>query len=168
MAQVKMTGDAVAVKGLTEFRKELTRIAKSGGADSRDLLKDANYKVAKFVIDNAKTRAGSLGRLQASAAQSMKPSKTMNMAKITGGGTVDYFYGAEFGAKSNILRRERKPAGWAGAGRWRGYNQFDPWKKPGGGNGGYFLFPTMRDKTNEIVEMYGDELDKVAQAAFPD
>ena len=168
MRKIPGTGDTVIVEGFDQFRKELVRIAKDGGPDGRDLLKEANYKVAMFVIDNAKIRAASIGRLEASAAQSMKASKALNRAQIVGGGTVEYFYGAEFGAKPNILRHARKPAGWAGAGRWRGYNQFDMWKKPGGGNGGYFLFPTMRDKTKEIVEMYGNELDKVAQAAFPD
>jgi hypothetical protein len=160
-------GNVVIVQGLDQFRKELVRIAKDGGPDGRDLLKEANYKVAAFVIDHAKVKAATIGRMQSAAAQSMKPSKSISKAMISAGGTVEFFYGAEFGAKSNILRRERKPAGWAGAGRWRGYNQFDPWKKPGSG-GGYFLYPTMREKSKEIVEMYGDELDKVSQAAFPD
>ena len=168
MRRIPGEGDVVIVQGLDQFRKELVRIAKDGGPDGRDLLKEANYKVASFVIQHARIRAGQIGQMQSAAAQSMKPSRSLNRAMIQAGGTVEFFYGAEFGAKSNILRRERKPAGWAGAGRWRGYNQFDPWKKPGGGNGGYFLFPTMRDKTREIVEMYGDELDKVSQAAFPD
>jgi hypothetical protein len=157
----------VVVKGLDQFRKELVRIAKDGGPDGRDLLKEANYKVAAFVIGHAKVKAASIGRMQSAASQSMKPSRALNKAIISAGGTVEFFYGAEFGAKSNILRRERKPAGWAGSGRWLGYNQFEPWRKPGG-NSGYFLYPTMRDKSKEIVEMYGDELDKVSQAAFPD
>lgn len=167
MAQSTKT-NMVVVKGLDEFRKEIARLAKAGGADGRGLLKEANHKVAAFVVDNAKTKAGTLGRMQSAAAQSMKASRSVSSAIIHAGGTVDFFYGAEFGAKRNVLRPARQAAGWAGPGRWLGYNQFSPWRSSSGGNTGYFLFPTMRDKTKEIIEMYGDELDKVAAAAFPD
>jgi hypothetical protein len=107
--------------------------------------------------------------LQAKAAQSLKASKTVGRAQVSGGNAqVPFFFGAEFGAKQNILRGERRRAGWAGPGRYIGFRQFLPWKKPGQGNTGYFLFPTLRAETDQIIELYADELDRVTKAAFPE
>jgi hypothetical protein len=49
----------------------------------------------------------------------------------------------------------------------RGWNQFLEWRGNREG-AGYALFPTMRKNMQEIVDFYGDELDKVMKAAFPD
>jgi hypothetical protein len=168
MASPRRSKDGVYVRGLDDFRRELRRVEKQGGPDGRDLLKSANYKVATYVILKARQRAGSVGAIQARAASTMTAGQAQSRATITGGASVPYFYGAEFGAKHGILRRERKPAGWAGAGRWRGYNQFETWKQPGSGRAGYFLFPTMRAESRAIVEMYADELDDVMRDVFPD
>jgi hypothetical protein len=168
MSPSRRSGDGVYVKGLDEFRRELRRIEQSGGPDGRDMLKVANHKVATYVINRAKSRASAIGRMQATAASTMRAGQAQSRATITGGAGVAYFFGAEFGSKHNILRRERQPAGWAGAGRWHGYNQFLPWRSPGSGGAGYFLFPTMRAESAAIVEMYADELDGIAADAFPD
>lgn len=168
MTQPRRSEDGVYVKGLDDFRRQLRRIEKEGGPDGRDLLKAANYKVATYVISKAKTRATTVGRMQVSAASTMKAGQTQSRATVTGGNGIPYFFGAEFGAKHGILRRERQPAGWAGAGRWHGYNQFKPWNTPGAGKTGYFLFPTMRAESAAIVEMYGDELDTIVRDVFPD
>lgn len=49
----------------------------------------------------------------------------------------------------------------------RGWNQFLEWRGNREG-AGYALFPTMRQNMQEIVDFYGDELDKVMREAFPD
>jgi hypothetical protein len=168
MSKATRTADGVYVKGLDEFRRELKRLEQSGGPDGRDMLKAANHKVASYVISKSKSRASTIGRMQAAAASTMRAGQAQSRATITGGAGVPFFFGAEFGSKRDILRRERRPAGWAGAGRWRGYNQFLPWRSPGTGRTGYFLFPTMRAESPAIVEMYADELDGIIADAFPD
>jgi len=162
------SSSTIAVSGLRDFRNELRRLETESGSDGSALLKDANWKVAQFVTERAQTRAGTVGRQQARAAESLRASKTVNRAQVSGGSAkVPFFFGAEFGAKQNILRSERRAAGWAGPGRYLGFRQFAPWKRPGGGNTGYFLFPTLRAETQNIIDLYGDELDKVTAKAFP-
>lgn len=166
---IRSTDRAIYVKGLDEFRKELRRIEANGGEDGRELLKDANNRVASYVVQQAQRRAAGIGRMQARAASALKANRAQARATITASTRdVPWFFGAEFGAKPNITRRPRAASGWAGAGPWRGYNQFEMWRKPGGGNAGWFLFPTMRAESKNIIEMYGDELDKIARRIFPD
>lgn len=159
--------DTVRVRGLTEFRRELRRIERTGGPDGRDMLKDANNKVANFVVSRSRDKASTIGAMQSKAASTMRAGHAQSRATVTGGAGVPYFFGAEFGATHNVLRRTRRQAGWAGPGRWRGYNQFLPWRG-NSGRVGYFLFPTLREQAPAIVDMYGDELDRIAATAFPD
>lgn len=49
----------------------------------------------------------------------------------------------------------------------RGWNQFQNWRGNKTG-AGYFLFPTIRDKFDEIGEIYMDELDNITRQIFPD
>lgn len=168
MSSARRSADGVYVRGLNEFRRELNRVEKQGGPDGRNLLKAANYKVASYVSTKAKQRASTVGPMQARAASTLKAGQAQSKATITGGISIPYFYGAEFGSKRNIERRARRPAGWAGAGPWRGYNQFLPWKQPGSGRAGYFLFPTMRAESKAIVDMYATELDDIMRDVFPD
>lgn len=143
----KMEGD-VKVQGLNDFRRQLKKIVQEGGVDGIALLKEANFRIASMVADKAQGRASSVGKMQSRAASSLRPGRQQARAVISGGGArVPFFWGAEFGS----LR----------------YKQFETWKKPGGGNTGYFLFPTMKAESKNIIEMYGDELEKIAKQAFP-
>lgn len=168
--RIKSNRNAIAVVGLTDFRKQLQKVIREGGETGDTLLKDANWRVAQYVVEKSQARAETVGRMQARAAQAMKASRTSSRAQIIG--TADpktpFFFGAEFGAKQNILRKPRKAAGWAGPGRYVGYRQFLPWKKPGSGDTGYFLYPTMRAESDNIVKMYGDEIDDIMRQVFPD
>lgn len=164
-----MTSASIAVKGLRELNRELRALDQAGGSQNRDLLKAANWRVAQFVVEKAQQRAAGVGRQQVRAAQSLRASKTAARAQVAGGSaSVPFFFGAEFGAKQNILRAERKRAGWAGPGRYMGFRQFLEWKKPGSGNTGYFLFPTLRAESDNIIELYAEELDRVTAQAFPE
>lgn len=148
MAKAVRSQDTVKVQGLDQFRRELRKLQQSAGSDSIALLKEANYRVASMVVGKAQSRASSIGPMQAKAAASLKPGRQQARAVVSGGGArVPFFNGAEFGAKY--------------------YKQFLPWKKPGGGNTGYFLFPTMKAESKNIIDMYGDELEKIAKQAFP-
>lgn len=161
MAKPVRSQETVRVAGLDQFRRQLRQIESQGGADGIALLKEANFRVASMVANRAQSRASGLGRMQAKAAASLRPGRQQARATISGGTGIRFFYGAEFGSYSGLLRDR-------GGRRFLGFNQFLTWKQPGGGNAGYFLFPTMRDETRNIIEMYGDELDRVARDAFPD
>lgn len=52
-------------------------------------------------------------------------------------------------------------------GKVRGWNQFKPWKG-NGANAGYALYPAIRSKIGEVVDSYGDAIEKLAKKAFPD
>jgi hypothetical protein len=125
------------------------------------MLKEANHKVAMMVVGKAQARAGSVGPMQAKAASTLRAGRQQARATITGGVRMPFFFGAEFGSYSNVPRSR-------GTRTFLGFNQFMPFKKPGSGNTGYFLYPTMRAETRNIIEMYGDELDRIAKNAFPD
>lgn len=161
MAKPIKTGDTVRVAGLDQFRRQLRRIEQEGGPDGIALLKEANHRVASMVIGKAQARAATVGRQQAKAASTLKAGRQQARATISGGTGIRFFFGAEFGSYSNILRDR-------GGRRFLGFNQFLNWKQPGNGNTGYFLFPTMKAESKNIIEMYGDELDRIAKDAFPD
>lgn len=161
MAKPVRTQETVRVAGLDQFRRQLRQIEQAGDTDGIALLKEANYRVASMVANRAKGRAASVGRLQAKAAGSLRPGRQQARATISGGTGVRFFFGAEFGSYRDIPRTRNNRT-------FLGFNQFLNWKQPGNGNTGYFLFPTMRDETRNIIEMYGDELDRIAKDAFPD
>lgn len=66
-------------------------------------------------------------------------------------------------AQSNINTGQQV----AVTGRIRGWNQFRPWtgNKAGAGR---FLFPAIRDRADDIRDVYGDALDQITKQAFPD
>jgi len=161
MARARRSAETVRVEGLDDLRRELRKIQKDGGPQGSTLLKEANYKVASHVVGKAQNRAAGVGRMQSRAAATLRAGRAQARATVTGGAGVPYFYGAEFGAYSNVSRTR-------GPRTFLGFNQFLTWKTPGNGNTGYFLYPTMKAETNAIIEMYGDELDKITDAAFPD
>lgn len=48
----------------------------------------------------------------------------------------------------------------------RGWNQFKLWRGAGE-NAGYFLFPTIREEGDQMVEVYGNAIDRLMSKAFP-
>jgi hypothetical protein len=162
MARARRTEETVNVKGLDALRRELRKVERDGGSDGISLLKEANYKVALMVATRAQGRASSVGRMQARAAASLRPGRQQARAVITGGSaSVPFFFGAEFGSYSNV-QRNRKGRSFIG------FNQFLPYKQPGSGKVGYFLYPTLKTESRNIIEMYGEELDRIMKQAFPD
>lgn len=162
MAKARRTEETINVKGLDQFRRELRKIEQQGGPNGIALLKEANFRVASLVVSKAQARASGLGRMQARAGATLRAGRQQARAVVYGGSaSVPFFFGAEFGSYSGV-RRTR------GSRSFLGFNQFEPWKRPGNGNTGYFLFPTMRAESRNIIEMYGDELDKITKQAFPD
>lgn len=133
----------VAVEGLDELRRELKKLDDAGLTDQ---LKDANKAVADLVVQRAQAKAST--RMERRAAGSLRSARQAARAVVKGGSaSVPFFGGAEFGS----LR----------------YTQFRPWT---GSNSqsGYFLYPAIRESTDDIVELYGDEVMKISAKAFPD
>ena len=140
---------SLKVTGLREFRRELRLVREQGGPDGQAMLKAVNWRVAEHIRVRAIARAAGVGKQQHKAARTMRSGRAQARATLTGGNAkIPWFAGAEFGALY--------------------YRQFPLWKTPGYGNTGYFLFPTMRAETQKIIDMYGDEFERIAALAFHD
>lgn len=137
----------IEVEGLKELAKALKSL------DERHLtneLKAVNFRAASEVV--AEARGNTSSRMQASAASRLKATKTAAYAAVRLGGRP-FDLGAEFGAVRGILRQ-------TGRGVVTGWNQFEAWKG-NGGDAGYFLYPAIRSKVPELMETYGDEVEKI-------
>ncbi len=152
-----MKGAGIGVIGLDQFRKDLKHLADTGLTDE---LKDANLAVAQLIVQSATARATT--RLQRAAARTLKASRTAARAQVTlGSAKVPQAVGAEFGSGRGQLRTG--PSGR----RYQGHNQFMAWRG-NGGSAGYFLYPAIRSENDEILELYADEMKRIADKAFPD
>lgn len=169
MASIGQGG--VKVKGLDELRRELKKLDAAAGAGiafgeggsvpMAAQLGEVNYDVASSIIGPAKAKAASVGRMEARAAATLSASKSTVSARVMfGGAKAPFAGGAEFGAGQNRPRSTAR-------GTVQGWNQFNPWRG-NGGDAGYFLYPTIRERTPDIVEMYGDAIEKITAQAFPD
>lgn len=148
----------VRVKGLDELRRELKKLDDAGLITE---LKDANMEAAESIIGPAQSSAARIGRMEARAAATLKASKTASVARlIFGGASAPFAGGAEYGANRNRARQTAR-------GTVMGWNQFNP-HRGGGENAGYFLWPTIRERTDDIIEMYGDSIERITAKAFPD
>ena len=153
-----MTGQ-VRVEGLTELRKAVKEL---GDVATSKEFKAAGYDVAKeVVIPLAQSKAAGLGRMYARAAD------TLMATRIAAGGGIrlsnrDFpgTLGAEFGAMANQLRNTR-------AGTMRGWNQFRGWRGSGPGTG-YFLWPTIREDAELILDEYNERIDPLVKRLFPE
>jgi hypothetical protein len=191
-----MAFGSVEVEGLAQFRRELRRLDEAGFTHE---LKDTNWLIASRVADWAKVRARSMGRMEAKAADSLRPTRGVTSAAVTlGGAQAPFAPGSEFGAYRDRLRLRKSTGGRAYlvrresraqidktirrieaqhdqrtgsqsrvTGRVRGWNQFRPWRGSGSA-AGYWLYPAIRAHNDEIVDEYGDAIDRITKRAFPD
>lgn len=135
---------AVQIKGLADFQRELkaldTRLPRE--------LKRAGDEAAGVIVPEAQRRARGLGSTAAHVVDSIKAaSQQRNAAIALGGPRFPMALGAEFGG-------QRRPT----------TQQFTPWT----GKTGRFFWPAIRDTKDESIEVYGDALDRLFAAAFPD
>lgn len=136
----------VNVEGLRELSRSLDEL----GPDLKREVRQANKEAATFVADKAGSRARSLGSTAAHAAPSIKASAGYTSAGVGFGGAAHpEAPGAEFGG-------QRRPT----------TQQFEPWRG-NGSRAGYFVYPTIREETEKILEPYEEALDRVARKAFP-
>lgn len=186
MGTVRLRGD---IEGLNKFIRDI------GKANEKvsPLLRDASTEIAEGVVSDARTKAASVSKQAALAAQSMKVRRDRIPVISSGGSTRlnsstprkkqpkggDVWFGAEFGGQASklntslareiastpsilgsrkALRNAQRRVNYrvARAGRT---NQFPPHR----GRQGYFFWPTVRDKRQDIREQYLDVLDRVIQ-----
>lgn len=133
----------VRVTGLKELRSEL----KKADAGFPKQLQKANKKVAELVAEGTRAAFSSMGGSAPKVAPKVKALAQQTRAQVRVGGGAGV--GAEV-AMGNLWGSRRFP-------------QFPP-PKPGG----YALFPTISDKDNEIVDVYGDLIEELLSKAFPD
>lgn len=149
---------AVQVRGLREFQAELSKLP---GKLPNELRK-ANAEIARWLRPKVRGAASGMGGPQAHFAGAIGSSGTRTSAKLT----VRPDANAAFaGAK--------KHTGWYAAARYAASPpQHPPWIgadwEAGGPGGPYAINPTVRDNVDEIVDTYGDAIDRLARRAFPD
>lgn len=148
---------SIKVEGLAQLQKELRQVDK----DLPKQLRLANKSVAEFVAAAAKVKASSLGGVARKSAPSVKALAQQRNASVKiGGKKFGFAIGAEFGGGKFGKGNPKPPGG--------GYTtQFKPYLKLGRGGAGYFLYPTIREKSEEIIEKYGDAIDRLTKQAFP-
>lgn len=135
MAKINAKSQGVNVRGLAELNRALKQL----GPEVRAELKAANVEVGEMVANDAANIAYGLGGVAAKTAPSIKATKTQNGAGVAfGGAAYPFAGGAEFGSFR--------------------YKQFQPWRGNGAG-AGYFLYPAIRQDSDEIAETYMERLD---------
>jgi hypothetical protein len=151
---VPRISSSIEIKGFKDLQRELRLV------DARlpKELGDVNYDVAQYVIARSKGRAST--PLENRAAGTLKAARQQKVSLVRLGGPRNpEALGAEFGAGHNTLRNTTR-------GVMEGWNQFRPWRGSGAG-AGYFLFPTIREDTPQIIDMYYDLIDNLTRRAFP-
>lgn len=185
MGTVRLRGD---IEGLNKFVRDVSK----ANEKVSPLLRDASTEIAESVVDEARSKAASVSKQAALAAQSMKVRRDRIPVISSGGSTRvtsstprkkqpkggDIWFGAEFGGQASklntslaaeiastpsilgsrkALRNARRRVNYRASGRRT--NQFPPFR----GKQGYFFWPTVRAKRQDIREQYLDVLDRVIQ-----
>jgi len=147
----------IRVRGLPEFRRELKAVDKAFGKE----LRQVHLKVARLVADRAKAAAPARAR-KAIRARATQRSASIEMVN----NPADAL---------GILWGMRRRSGWYGARRYRQSSgrQFRPWvgnQWDPGETGGqpYYVGPAINASVDEVVELFGDGIEKLAARAFPD
>lgn len=155
----------VAVKGLSEFKRELRKIDSAIPKQ----MQVANKDIAKEVSDAARTNARSAGGIWSKAASAITPRATAEAASVGVSATsrapmaLPAFWGA------------RARTGWFGNPfKYGDYTSQHPewvgntWDAASRSEGPYVINYTLLEESDRVVELYGDAIDRLSAAAFPD
>lgn len=138
----KFRTGAVEVTGLRELNKALKEL----GPEFPKEMRKTNKSVADEVRNDARGKALSLGGVAAKTAPTLKSSSGTNSAGVSlGGTTAPWAAGAEFGGGRRSTTRQFKP--------WRG----------SGPDAGYFVYPTIRENADDIVDAYNEAIGDLLQ-----
>jgi len=142
-----MPGPAVEVEGLAQFRRDLKDI-------DRNLPKELGQefrKISELIVTAASQKATLLGGVAAKAADAIKATSRSDSATVRlKASDKPYVLGAEFGG-------QRRPT----------TQQFEPWRGSDE-NAGYFLYPAIREREQEMLSMYAEAVGRVTALAFPE
>jgi hypothetical protein len=148
----RQVGAQAEIRGLVQFQRELRRLDKTLPRELRGI----NLEAAELVAGKARARALALGGVHAHVAPGIKAAAEQRRAKIA----FDVrrqpaILGAEFGSIQH-----RQFPGWTG----------NRWTDPEGLDVGYMAHPAAREvvRSGELVELYGDLIERLASRAFPD
>lgn len=145
----------IEVEGLGQYRRDLRQVSTEFPRELRKLNKSA----AELIVDEARGRAQSIGGVAAHVAPSLKAQAQGTSAAVKlGGNRYPMAGGAEFGAGRNTNRQTRR-------GPVRGWNQFDSWTG-NSSDAGYFLYPSIRARQDDVIELYAEGLEQIAERAF--
>lgn len=137
----RIRSGAVQVEGLAELSRALKQLE---DIESRREIRMANKTAADYVAGHARDRAYSLGSTAGHVAPSIKASAGYQSAGVAFGGSgFPMAMGAEFGGQ-----------------RRKTTQQFEPWRGSDS-DAGYFLYPTIRERADEIVEPYKDAIQEL-------
>lgn len=133
--------EGLRITGLKELQRELKNV---DAAFPKELRK-ANKAAADMLAEGVRSAYSSLGGSAPKVAPTVKALAQQTRAQIVvGSGSV---VGAEV-AMGNTFGSTR-------------YKQFPP-------PGQYGLFPTIAEKTDQLVDIYADMLEELTKRAFPD
>jgi hypothetical protein len=131
--------DKIEIEGLKDFARELRRLDKAWGKELRTASKDA----ADIAADATRSSFASRGGVAPKVAASVKVLAQQRGASIRiGGDRYPYAMGSNFGSKR--------------------YAQFPPVASPD-----YSLYKSIRAKRPEVVDAFGDAIDRLVKRAFP-
>lgn len=155
MAVQRGVAGSVKVTGMREARAALKRCE---DADRQSELRSTNVEVAELIVTEGRQRAAGVSALAAKAARTLRAGRALTRATVTlGGASAPFALGAEFGAFRN---QRRFNVGGNPPRHGQGWNQFAGWR----GNhedAGYFMYPSIRENTDRIVDMYGDAIERI-------
>lgn len=146
-----MNNTSIKIEGLKDFQRDLRAIDK----DLPKELRKANLQAAEVIAEGAKASFASRGGVAPKVAPSVKALAQQRNASVKiGGKAYPFAGGAEFGGgkygKGNPTARGGHTT------------QFEAFRQSG-----YSLWPTLKDKSDEVVEAYGKALDRLTKKAFP-
>lgn len=148
----------VYIVGLKEFRKELKAVERSWGKE----LRQAFLRVSKYLIPKVQAAAPPRAK-DAVKAKATQAAAFINTTPGRRGDGLGVFWGM------------RRRSGWYAAARYRESTarQFEPWvgnQWDPGETGGvpYFIGPVINAEVDNVVDLLGDEVIKLAERAFPE
>ena len=135
---------SIEVEGLKKLR---ARLKKFDEVETLAAIKAANVEAGQLLVDVAKPQMISAGPVSRKIAKTLKSTNLVGSAKVNlGSSNLPFAWGVEFGAKQ--------------------FPQFKPWRGNGEG-AGYFLFPALRENSQEIIDIYTRKLDEALRLTFP-
>ena len=155
----------VRIEGLKDLQRELRQIDRQLPRELRIVHKG----VAEIIAAAARYRAAGLGGVHAKAAPAIKAGaeQRSGFIRLRPTKAVPFIYGAEFGAKHDKPRTVKTPSGgttvrlgWNNLPEYRGNQHV-------GSSPGYMVYPTIRDKGEQMVSVYEQRLDSLLKKAFP-